>query len=67
MTEPKYPNITIKLTGTNGNAFAVMGKVTRALKQNNISKEIQDKFFEEATSGDYNHVLQTCMDYVEVE
>jgi len=66
MSEPKYPNIKVKLTGYNGNTYSVMGKVTKALQKNDVSKEIQDEFFREATSGDHNHVLQTCMKYVQV-
>lgn len=26
---PKYPDIRVQLTGTDGNAYAVLGKVTR--------------------------------------
>ena len=29
-------------------------------------KDLVDEFTKEATSGDYDHLLQTCMDYVEV-
>lgn len=67
MDEPLYPHILVKLTGYNRNAMAVMGRVTKALQKNGISKEVQNDFFKEATSGDYDHVIQTCMKYVEVE
>ena len=66
MTKPKYPNIKVKLTEHDGNAFAVMGKITKALQRNGISREIQNDFFQEASSGDYDHLLQTAMKYVEV-
>lgn len=29
--EPRYPNITVKLIGEDGNAFGIIGKATRAL------------------------------------
>jgi hypothetical protein len=32
----KHPNITVQLTGTDGNAFAVLGQVNRALRQAGI-------------------------------
>lgn len=63
---PKY-DIDVQLTGRDGNAFAVIGNVTNALKREARcdQKEI-DAFIEEATSGDYDHVLQTCMKWVNV-
>ena len=64
--EPKYPNIKVKLVGNNGNAFYIMGQVRDALRKNKVSKEEIDRFFEEASSGDYDHLLQTCMDWVTV-
>jgi len=32
MNDIKYPDIRIKLTGTDGNAYAVLGRVRRALR-----------------------------------
>ena len=58
---------TVKLTGQNGNAFAVMGLVKNALKQAGATKEHVDKYLNEATSGDYNHLLTVSMEYVNVE
>lgn len=65
--EPKYPNVTVQLTGTDGNAFAIMGKVREALKKAGVSSEERALFFNEATSGDYDHLLQTCMKWVDVQ
>ena len=56
----------VKLVGTDGNAFAILGKVSKALKRAGLEKEAKE-FMKEATSGDYNHLLQTAMKYVEVE
>lgn len=64
---PKYPDITVELTGTDGNAYAIIGAVTRALRRAKVSQAEQDVFREEATSGDYDNVLQTAMRWVEVE
>ena len=58
-------DVCVKLVGTDGNAFAVMGKVTKALKRGGHS-ELVDEFRAEAMSGDYDHLLQTCHKYVEV-
>lgn len=58
-------NIKVKLVGTDGNAFALMGKVSEALRKGGYA-DLVAEFRKEATSGDYNHLIQTCMDYVEV-
>ena len=62
----KHPNIKVKLTGSDGNAFAILGKVIRALRTANLPKEEIDAFTAEATSGDYDHLLQTCMKWVNI-
>jgi outer membrane protein TolC len=54
-----------KLVGTDGNVFALMGKVRRALKQAD-QHEKADEFFRRATSASsYDEVLQILHDYVE--
>jgi hypothetical protein len=56
----------VQLTGSNGNAYAVLGMVRRAILNSN-HPELVDQFFEEATEGDYEHLLTTCCRYVMVE
>lgn len=65
--EPKYPNITVQLSGEDGNAFAILGKVSKAMKRGGVDKSEVDAFYSEATSGDYDNLLQTAMRWVEVE
>lgn len=65
-TGPKYPKIKVRLTGTDGNAFAIMGKVKSALTRAGVTADECREFMTEATSGDYNHLLATCMKWVEV-
>lgn len=62
----KYPDTKVKLTGTDGNAFAIIGRVKEALRKDGVPKIIIEDFVEEATSGDYDNVLQTCMKWVDV-
>ena len=59
-------NITVKLVGEDGNAFMILGKVSGALKRAGYREEAET-YMKEAMSGDYNHLLQTTMEYVEVE
>ncbi|TFG99690.1 hypothetical protein E4H12_01965 [Candidatus Thorarchaeota archaeon] len=63
---PKYPNINVKLVGTDGNAFAILANVQHALRKGAVPKEEVDTFLKEAMSGDYNHLLRTCMNWVSV-
>lgn len=67
MSEIKYPNVTVQLTGEDGNAFAIMSAVTKAMRREGISREEQDAFTEEAMSGDYDNLLQTAMKWVDVQ
>ena len=64
--ETKYPNIRIRLSGKDGNAFAIMGNVTSALKKNKVPESEISLFRKEAMSGDYDNLLQTCIKWVEV-
>lgn len=63
--EPKFPDVEVRLVGQDGNAMAIVGRVAQALKRAGHRTEA-DEFVNEALSGDYDHVLQTCMAYVDV-
>jgi len=63
---PKYPDIDVQLTGNDGNAFAIMGAVGQALRRAGVSKEEIEEYNKESMSGDYNHLLQTAMKWVNV-
>jgi hypothetical protein len=61
----KYPEIKVKMVGEDGNAFAILGRVTKALRNARVPLEERKKFQAEATKTDYNNVLQTVMKWVE--
>jgi hypothetical protein len=63
----KYPNVSVHLTGGDGNAFAVIGKVAKALQRAGVPAAEVSQFRSEATSGDYDNVLQTAMRWVDVD
>ena len=65
--EPKYPNITVNLVGNDGNAMTILGQCTRTARLNGVPQDEIDTFFDEATSGNYDHLLQTCMRWFDVE
>jgi len=62
----RHPEIEVQLIGTNGNAFALLGKISKALRAAEVPKAEIDEFLGEAMSVDYDHVFRTCMDWVNV-
>lgn len=64
---PKYPNVTVQLTSLDGNAFLIIGRVKRAMRLAGVPLDRIDDFQSQATSGDYDHLLRTCMEWVDVE
>lgn len=64
--EPRYPEIDVELIGESGNAFSILGNVSKALRRGGVSTEEIEEFFNEAKGGDYDHLLQTCMRWVNV-
>lgn len=67
MSDIKYPSITVRLTGTDGNAFAIIGAVARELRRE-AGREVADEFQSAAFScGSYDALLQLCMRTVNVE
>lgn len=63
---PKFPHIKVKLVGKDGNAFAVMGFVTRAMRKAGCTKEDVDEYMNEAMSGDYDNLLRVSAATVNV-
>lgn len=66
MTEPTYTDIEVQLTGQDGNAFFMIGLTRAALREAGVSNAKIAQFTEEATSGDYDNVIQTIMKWVSV-
>lgn len=59
-------NAIVKLSGEDGNAFVLLGRVRRAILASD-HPELADAFILEATSGEYYHLLATCLRYVTVD
>jgi hypothetical protein len=57
--EPRWDaEVTIDLAGPDGNAFMVMGLVKRAMVEAGATAADTAAYFSEATSGDYEHLLE---------
>lgn len=62
----KYEDIEVQLTGNDGNAFAIMASVTKALANAGVSKEEIELYQTESMSGDYDNLLRTAVKWVTV-
>lgn len=63
----KHPAVRVRLVGTDGNAFAIIGAVSKALRKE-VGREAADAFTQEAfASSSYDALLQLCMRTVNVE
>lgn len=58
---PKYPHVKVQLTGEDGNAFSILARCDGEMDGGGVPDDQMLAFRREATSGDYNHLLQTCM------
>ena len=56
----------LKLVGMDGNAFFILGHAEGTARKAGWSKEEIAEFLKEAKSGNYEHLLQTCMRYFDV-
>lgn len=63
----RYPSIKVKLLGEDSNAFNVLGRVRDALRRAFVPQSEIDEFMKEAMSNNHDHLLATCMKWVEIE
>lgn len=63
--DPRRP--TVKLIGRDGNAYAVLGTVVRALKKAGYSPDEVKLYTAAATSGDYDNLLAITIEWVDVK
>lgn len=64
MAEVKFPDVHVQLVGLDGNAYSIMGRTVGALRNGGATEDQIKQYTEEATSGDYNHLLRVTMDWV---
>lgn len=53
------------LVGVDGNAYAVMGYVSRAMLRSGFTTKECDEYLADAQSDDYDHLLTVSVDMVE--
>lgn len=59
-----HEKVTVRLVGEDGNAFSILGRVSKALKRSG-QPEAAKEYMERATAGDYDHLLQVTLEYVD--
>jgi len=62
----KYPNIRVELVEEDRNAFGILARVRRALREAGVSEEEADQYWEQATAGTYDDLLRVTMEWVDV-
>ena len=65
MIETEKPQLS--LVGQDGNAFFILGRAQAVARKAGWTQERIDKFIEEATSGEYDHLLATCMEHFDCD
>lgn len=53
------------LVGVDGNAYALMGYTSSAMRHEGFPKADIDSMIAEATSGDYYNLISVCNDWIE--
>lgn len=61
----RYPAITAKVIGRDGNALAVMGAVKRALQSAGVGDAEVEEFLMQAMAGSYTDLLRVCLEWVD--
>jgi hypothetical protein len=64
---PKYPAIVVPLVGEDGNAVAIMGRVSNAMRKAGVPQEEINQYLDESMSGDYDNLLRTAIKWVATE
>lgn len=61
-----HPEVIVRLTGTDGNGFAILCKISQALTRAGVRQDEIEAFRAEATRGTYDNLLATAMRWVTV-
>ncbi len=62
----KYPDVTVNLSNNDGNAFFIIARTAAALKKHGVDDATIVRYRKQAKSGDYDNVIQTTMQWVDV-
>lgn len=60
----KFPNVEVQLSDEDGNAFSIISRAARAMRQAGIDDAEIEAYRQAAMSGDYDNVLRVTMETV---
>lgn len=60
---PRYPQVRVRLSGEDGNAFAILGRARAAARRAGLSASEVAEYHQAATAGSYDDLLRTTMRY----
>lgn len=63
-TRPRHPEVCVRLAEEDGNAVVILGRTRTALRRAGVPHEEIEEFQTEATSRDYDHLIQTVLAWV---
>jgi hypothetical protein len=61
---PLYPDVVVELRPDDKNPIFILGFVKRALERGNVPRREVERFYAEATSGDYQNLIEVCKRWV---
>jgi hypothetical protein len=61
-----FQDVSVRLSGEDGNAFAIIGRCRQAARRAKKPADQISAFQAEATRGDYDNVLATCLKWFDV-
>ena len=66
---PLHPTIRVCLSECDGNVYAILGTIRRAVLRSKLAerREVWEAFHAEATQGDYDHVMATAFRWFEID
>lgn len=67
MSNVKYPNVKVQMSGEDGNSFMILGRVQKALRNAGATPTEIDEFLDAATASDYDNLVQVCLRWVDVQ
>ncbi len=67
MSAAKYPEVTAKLIGEDGNVFVIIGAVSKALKKAGLKDAAEQWTTDAMACESYDDVLRLAMETVDVE
>lgn len=67
MTNKLNKTVKMQLVGLDGNAFGLMGAFRKEARHQGWTQEEIQVVIDECMSGDYNHLLNTLMEYTTEE